>query len=202
MTDNQITVTEKCKASFQYIDIAYKIYLREQKILHQNNDEYFFEKDYEDLLKIYFVKRIRNNLFKEFNEISDEEYYKNENELRNKINNLKKNSKITTSTIELKEELYKIENIYLLCKNSDNNDYYNFFKFVFNEYNFKNLSENQINEYLSNYSSLEDKSSWLDDIKRIYSHFNYPKEKIKNEISTKIESFVNRIQNLYKNRNN
>ena len=197
----QIAVTEKMKGANQWNFTAYDTYLREQKILHQNNDEYFFEKDYEDLLKIYYAKRIINNLFKEFNCISDEEYKKTENEFKNKIDDLKKNSKIKSlSNMEIQDDIYEIQNQFVICKEKYKEDYYKFFEFVFNKYNYNNLSEKKIKEYLSNYKSLEDKSNWIDEIKLIYSHNNYIKDLKKNQIATKIEGYLNKIQNLYRKR--
>ena len=84
MFTTQINVTEKFKGGLQFVDDAYNNYLMNKKILHQNNDQYFKNKDYADLLQIFNVKRIANIVLKDLKLINEEEFNNKEQELKKK----------------------------------------------------------------------------------------------------------------------
>ena len=197
VTMAQIAVTEKVKGSLQFINNAYQIYLRNKTILHQNDNKYFNQKDYEDLLKIYNIKRIGNNLLRDFNEIKEEEFNLKEKELLNEIEKI--TPFIDSKIIDKKNKNYIIENKFLSCKKENN--YYKFIEFILNNNNYENLSKEEIKNYLSEYSS-KDKSKLIDKLKLIYSHQNYEPEDILYEVVSKIEGYLNNIKKIVKNRNN
>ncbi len=195
VTMAQIAVTEKCKGSLQFVNNAYQIYLRNKTILHQDNNKYFNEKDYEDLLKIFNIKRIGNYILKDFNEINEEEFNLKEQELLNEIEKIK--PFIPTVVTEKNDKKINLELQFLKCKKENN--YYSFIEYIIINFNYENLKNDEINQYLLDYKS-KDKSEIIEKLKLIYSYYNYEPEDNEYEFVTKIEGYLNNIKKNLKSR--
>ena len=182
-------------SALEFVDNAYQIYLRNKNVLHQKNDKFFSKFDYLDLLKILNFKRIKNNLLKEFNEINDDEFNSNEKQLINEINDLKIDNILSKTTRKYNEDIYNIDNLFLLCKKENN--FFKFIEFILNNYNYKNLNKDEINQCLFDFSNNN-----IDNLKLVYLHYDFEEEKYIYKIVLKIESYLNNIQNIIKMKKN
>jgi hypothetical protein len=187
----QINVTEKFKGGLQFVDDAYKNYLMNEKILHQNNDQYYKKEDYGDLLQIFNVKRIGNIVLKDLNLISEEDFNKNEQDLKNKIDSLN----ISNEEKQKNEDMHTIDEKFLDSKK--NKSFNTFIEFVLIKYNYDNLSQEEINQYISDYFS-KNKCDLIDNLKNIYTIYNYESKDEKYNIVAKIEGYLNNIKNFLK----
>jgi hypothetical protein len=194
MLTTQINVTEKFKTGLQAVDEAYKFYLSNEQILHHNNDEYFKKEDYRDLLQIFNVKRIGNIISKDLNLISDEVYSIKEQELKSKIKNLN----ISDEEKKKNEDLFEIDEIFL---NSKKEKAFNIFiEFVLNKYNYENFSQEEITQFKNDYF-FKSKTELIDNLKNIYTIYNYETNDEKYKIVAKIEGYLNNIKNFIRKKN-
>jgi len=191
MFTTQINVTEKFKGGLQFVDDAYKNYLMNEKVLHQNNDQFYKKEDLEDLLQIFNVKRIGNIVLKDLNLINEEEFKSKELELKNKINSLP----ISTEIISGTDNLFEIDKKFLSCKK--NKSFNIFIDFVLDNFNYDNLSQEKKMQITNEYS--KNKNKMIEDLKKIYTIYNYDEDDVKYKIVLKIEGYLNNIKNFFKN---
>ena len=193
MFSTQINVTEKFKGSLQFVDDAYNNYLMNEKVLHQNNDQFFKKEDYGDLLQIFNVKRIGNIILKDLNLISEEEFNNKEKELKKKIESLNNDNNNVCGSKN--DDLFEIDKNFLNCKKKQT--YNNFIEFVLIKFNYDKLSQDEIKKILSDYFN-ENKIDLIEKLKLIYTTYNYEEEDEKYKIVAKIEGYLNNIKNLIK----
>ena len=191
MLTTHINVTENFKGGLQFVDEAYKNYLENEKILHQNNDQYYKKEDYRDLLQIFNVKRIGIIVLKDLKLITEEEFSNIEKDLKIKINSLN----ISEEEKKENEGLFEIDKKFLESK--EEQSFNTFIKFVLITYNFNGFSQEEIIQFNNDYF-FKDKIDLIDNLKNIYNTYNYPPEDEKYKIVLKIEGYLNNIKSFLK----
>ena len=191
MLTTHINVTENFKGGLQFVDEAYKNYLENEKILHQNNDQYYKKEDYRDLLQIFNVKRIGIIVLKDLKLINEEEFSNREKDLKIKINSLN----ISEEEKKENEGLFEIDKKFLESK--EEQSFNTFIKFVLITYNFNGFSQEEIIQFNNDYF-FKDKIDLIDNLKNIYNTYNYPPEDEKYKIVLKIEGYLNNIKSFLK----